>query len=473
MSISSAFNNALSGLSANSRLTDVISGNLANALTPGYAPRELGLQAQGGRGGVAVTGITRHVDPVLLGDRRLADSALANTQTRADFATSVERAIGLPGDGSGLVDRLIAFEAAVTSASSRPEDDIRLGAVLQEATALGAAMNRAAAQIETLRSRADAEIAGAVERLNTGLTQVAEINTRIVAARSAGHETASLEDQRQQVIDGIAELVPLRQLERSRGAVALVSTGGALLLDGRAAQIGFELTPLVAAHMTLQNGLVSGLEISGRQVQTGAGGPLTGGQLSAFVENRDGLGLDAQRGLDSLARDLIQRVEGLTPPPSPALFTDAGERFDPATDAGLAGRIAINQAIDPARGGAIFRLRTGPDAASPGAPADAPFLAALGLAITSLRAAAPGEIQRNLPGHAALLSSQIAQSRLASEGAVSFASGQTAELRQLELQGGVDSDAELQRLLLVEQAFSANARMIQTLDDMMQTLLRI
>jgi flagellar hook-associated protein 1 FlgK len=31
----------------------------------------------------------------------------------------------------------------------------------------------------------------------------------------------------------------------------------------------------------------------------------------------------------------------------------------------------------------------------------------------------------------------------------------------------------MQRLLLVEQAFAANARMIQTIDDMMQTLLRI
>lgn len=473
MSISTALNSALSGLTANSRMTDVIAGNLANALTPGYAPRELSLQAQGTRGGVTVTGVTRHVDPVLVADRRLADSALADAQTRAGFAASVERALGLPGDGGSIADRLSSLEASIVTASSRPEDNSRLSAVLRDAVALATAMNDAAGQVETLRSRADADIAEAVARLDTDLARVAGINSRIVTARSAGHETASLEDRRQQAIDAIAELVPIRQLERDRGAVALVSTGGALLLDGRAARIEFEATPLVAAHMTAENGLVSGLEINGHPVPTAADGPLAGGRLAALFDNRDGLGLEAQRDLDALARDLVERTEGLTPPPSPGLFTDAGARFDPAYEAGLAGRVAVNPAIDPADGGALFRLRTGPDATAPGATAQAPYLMAFGSALAARQPLAAGQARHDLAGHSAQITSRIAQARLAADNAVSFASGQAGELREMELRGGVDSDAELQRLLLVEQAFTANARMIQTLDDMMQTLLRI
>lgn len=473
MSISAALNSALSGLNANSRLTDVISGNLANALTPGFAPRELGLQAQGPGGGVTVTGVTRRIDPALLADRRLADSALADARTRADFASAIERVPGLPGEGGSIADRLAAFEAAIVSASSRPEESTRLEAVLRAASALGTTLNGAAGQIETLRSRADAGIANATDRLNAGLGQVSDLNTRIVAARAAGNDTTAFEDRRQQAIDTIAELVPIRQLERDRGAVALVSTGGALLLDGRAAQIGFAPTPLVAAHMTAENGLLSGLEIDGRPVATGPGGPLAGGHLGALFENRDGLGLAAQRDLDALARDLIDRVGSLTPPPAPALFTDMGGRFDPANETGLAGRIAVNAAVDPARGGALFRLRDGPDATSAGAPAEAAYLAALGSALAAREAPGPGAAQRDLSGHVAGVTSRLAQARLGAETSLSFASGQAGELRELELRGGVDSDAELQRLLLVEQAFSANARMIQTLDDMMQTLLRI
>ena len=222
MSISAALNSALSGLSASSRQTDVISGNLANALTPGYAPRELGLQAQGTRGGVTVTGITRHVDPVLLGDRRLADSALADAQTRAGFAASVERALGLPGEGDSLVDRIAAVEAAIAAASARPEDDIRLGAVLRDLTALGAALNTASGQIETLRSRADAEISDAVGRLNTGLAQVPR-STRASSRRARGSR------------DGVARGSAAAGDRRYRGTGPAAATGA--VARGRGARL--------------------------------------------------------------------------------------------------------------------------------------------------------------------------------------------------------------------------------------------
>ena len=75
--------------------------------------------------------------------------------------------------------------------------------------------------------------------------------------------------------------------------------------------------------------------------------------------------------------------------------------------------------------------------------------------------------------HAATLISSLSLERVATEERQSFATGQAAEFRAQELATGVDSDAELQRLLLVEQAFGANARMIQTIDDMLDTLLRI
>lgn len=38
---------------------------------------------------------------------------------------------------------------------------------------------------------------------------------------------------------------------------------------------------------------------------------------------------------------------------------------------------------------------------------------------------------------------------------------------------GVDSDAEMQKLLQYEQAYAANARVIQAVNDMMDQLLRI
>jgi len=89
------------------------------------------------------------------------------------------------------------------------------------------------------------------------------------------------------------------------------------------------------------------------------------------------------------------------------------------------------------------------------------------------RPIAPGLVTRSSSDHLANVTGQIANDRLSADQQVSFATTQATELQSLQLENGVDTDAEMQRLLLVEQAFSANARMIQTIDEMMQTLLRI
>ena len=74
MSISSAFSNATSGLTATSRLAEVVSSNIANAMTEGYARREVSLSARTG-GGVSIDGVSRAVSDSLQQNLRLAGAA--------------------------------------------------------------------------------------------------------------------------------------------------------------------------------------------------------------------------------------------------------------------------------------------------------------------------------------------------------------------------------------------------------------
>lgn len=478
MTISGALSNALSGLNASSRMADIISTNLANVLTEGYAPREISLQSQRDGRGVAVAGVIRHVDTALLGDRRLADSARAGAQTRVTFAASLERAIGVVDDVGSLSARLTDFEATLITAAARPEEPSRLQAVVDAATGLTGRINEIAGDIETLRSQADAAIARTVGDLNAGLQQVVTLNSRITAAGASGRGTEALQDERQRVIDRLAEIVPLRQLPRAHGAVALMTTGGVVLLDGRAVAVEFDAVPVVAAHMTQDNGLLSGLSVADQPVSSDEAGPLGGGRLSALFDNRDRAGPEALAALDEIARVIVESVAqtGLDPtlaPGAPGLFTDAGAALSPAQMVGLSGRIAVNAAVDPGAGGALSRLRDGLGAVSAGPPGQAGLLQRLSTALDTPTGTASDPVARTIAGHVAAFAGQVAQARLAAEETASFATGQASELRALELESGVDSDAELQRLLFVEQSFAANARMIQTIDDMMQTLLRI
>lgn len=484
MSISTALSNALTGLTASSRAAGVVSTNLANILTDGYAPRSIELTTQGdGRGGgVAVVGVTRNVDEGLLSERRLADSALGYNDAMAGFLARFETEMGLPDEPSSLTARIAAFEASLASAATKPEEEARLTEVALRGAELAEKLNAISGRIEAERTAADTQINQAVDRVNTLLSQVQTLNAHIVNARNTGHPAASFEDQRQRVIDELSDYVPVRSADRGNGALALYTPGGAVLIDGRPAELSFAPSNLVAAHMTEANGLLSGLEINGVPItSSGENSPIAGGRLAGLFEIRDSLGVDAQAQVDATARNLIERFQdaGLDTtraPGAPGLFTDNGSSFAVADEVGLAGRIALNAAVDVRQGGAAWRLRDGLGATGPGLPGNAGLLIDLSAAIGGTNAMASGDLgatARSFSGHATSFVSRVGQQTITVEQTLSFAISRQAGLKDIELQQGVDSDEQMQRLLLIEQAYSANARMIQTADEMIQALLRI
>lgn len=483
MSISSALSSAVSGLTASARAADVASSNLANVLTEGYAPRSLELETLGyRRPGVRVTGIVRNVDDSLVADRRQADAALAFANTRADFVVRLQSTLGTPENAASLSGRMAAFEASLVAASNAPENTVMLQDVVVRAQDLTRTFNAVSDEIQSQRTEAESRIAQTVSRVNTLLENIQELNAAITTHAGNDHHAAALLDHRQAQIDELAALIPVQQVPRGRGAVALFTPGGAVLIDGNPARLDFTASNVVAPHMTLGNGLLSGLTINGVSVPpSGAGSPVQGGQLSALFSVRDDLAVDAQTQVDALARNMLERVQqaGLDPTTSagdPGLFTDSGAAFNPLNEVGVAGRIELNLLVDPDQGGAVWRLRDGLGAALPGPPGNAVLLSGLAAAINdpvSLASGNLGGTARDMAGHLATFNSQLGGTRLSLDQSVSFASARQTELVALELENGVDTDAELQRLLLIEQAYAANARMIETVEEMMNALLRI
>ena len=137
MSLSHALSNALSGLTASSRMAEIVSANLANVLTDGYGRRSVELSAQtiGGRGaGVTIDGISRRTDRAMIADRRTTESALSRQETLAKTLTRLETAVGVTGDDTALGGRIAALEQALVAASADPGSDIRLAAVVADAS---------------------------------------------------------------------------------------------------------------------------------------------------------------------------------------------------------------------------------------------------------------------------------------------------------------------------------------------------
>jgi acetyl-CoA carboxylase carboxyltransferase component len=100
MSITGAVANALSGLTASARSAEVISSNIANAMTDSYARREVVLanQVLGSTGaGVRVADIARVTDQTAIAERRLARASLGAAEVTAGFHARMGARSGVDG----------------------------------------------------------------------------------------------------------------------------------------------------------------------------------------------------------------------------------------------------------------------------------------------------------------------------------------------------------------------------------------
>ncbi len=485
MSISAAMSNAVSGLTAASRSGEVVSSNVANATTDGYATRELQTSTRvvgGETAGVAVDCVQRNVDAGLLADRRLADAELSLEEGKEGFYIALDDLVGSPEDDASISGQVRSFETALTTAASRPDSDARLSDVLDSAKGLAASISAASDGVQAERLAADQAIANQIADLNQGLENLADLNAEISRLNGAGRDVTGLEEQRQRVIDGISEIVPVKEVPRADSKVALYTTGGAILFDETPKNFDFTSVNQITADMTRASGALSGITLDGRPMEAqGPYAPLGGGSLEAAFSVRDDLGPDAQSQFDALARDLIERFEdpALDPtlaPGSAGLFTDGGTPLDVTDTVDLAGRLTVNASVDPAAGGEVTRLRDGLGSAAPGEVGNASLLYASLDALTTIRTPSDTSVTSTAGSFGSLVSSfdaRLAQDLSDAEQEVGFATSRQSSLRELELTQGVDTDQELQKLLLIEQAYAANAQVIETLDRLIQELIAI
>jgi flagellar hook-associated protein 1 FlgK len=485
MSLSTGFASAVSGLTAVNKQVEVISNNIANATTAGYGRRELVTTAwsAGGNGlGVRIVGVSRQADLALQNDRRAAEAADAGTSVQAAALSSIEQAIGTTDSEVSLQSRIFDFDSSLIEAASRPDSEARLQAVVTAARALTEQIGSAARKTQDLRAGADATIASTVDSLNSSLARVADLNSQIRGIKAGGKDASALMDQRQQLIDKIGKDIPVRVTQREDGSVALFSTGGAVLVDGTASKFGFTQTGFMTADLSVENGTLSGLTLNGRPVSTSAdSNPLAGGALIAQFTVRDDIGVEAQQQLDAVARDLVERfsasgLDSTVATGAAGLFTDAGAAFDPADETGLAQRLTLNPATDPEQGGAVWRIRDGLGAATSGSGGATDLLLAYSSALQDQRQPVSGNFlpgQRSFAALASDLISGVASDRLTAESEQGHAAAKALALTTQETAAGVDSDQEMQALLVMEKAYAANAKVISAIGAMLDTLLEI
>lgn len=475
MSFAGTISNALSGMRASSLAAELVSSNLANATNETYGPRSLQISSRV-IGGVAVDGVERSVDKALLAEWRSSHSEVSGYDTTAAFLSRAERLLSSPDNPNSISAKATAFEAALVTAASRPDLTHRLESVISSARSLTEQISQAAGGLQELRSEADAQISKSVSTLNDKLERVAELNAQIITGTSQGKNISAIADLRQAALDEISELVSIRTAERDQGSVAVMTKSGIVLLDGTARKIDFSSTAIVTEHMSRASGDLSSLSMNGTEIDPSR---LKSGRLAALFTLRDETFPGFQTELDAVARNLVTRFQDPSLDPTlgaadAGLFTDNGTVFTVANETGLSRRLEVNAAVDPVSGGETWKLRDGINATTSGSVGDGSILQSMRDVLTHPATIGSGKFSGQHVGFHDLSSnflSDIGTKLTREEDRQSYAAAKNAELTQRKFQDGVDTDAELQTLLQIEKAYAANAKVLQTVDEMLDVLM--
>ncbi len=481
MSLTAAMSTALSGLTANVRAVSLISNNIANADTDGYARRVLDLSVAnvGTTGGVQINSVVRQTDTYLTSDRRVLQAELAYTNEMQSFYETMDSVVGNAEESGSLTDLLTQFENALITAASNPAEDIRLENLAYTAEDLVEKINDISTEIQTYRETADENIESMVDIVNENLEAIAEINVQIIKVAARDGDTSSLQDQQAVLLDEITTYIPISTTLQDNDTIHVYTNGGLALLENNVSTLEFEKSNIIEAGVSYEDGNLSGLVINGNEINTTSTGTIAGGAIAAMFEIRDEIAVEEQAQIDAIAMDLIERVATTSVDPTidptldPALFTDSGAVFDPTNEVGIASRLTLNSDVSP-DGGEFWKLRDGLGATVEGNVGDATILNAIADSLTEEvvpTSASLDAVNSSFVSHIQDFSSEVSASLTRAQNDTTYTNTRYLASSEAELAIGVDTDQELQLLIRAEQQYAANAQVMSVIDELMQTLL--
>lgn len=456
MSDFSGLSTAISGLNAHRKRIDVISQNIANVETPGYHRQVTELDAigsgrpglfsgpAGSHGGVEAS-VSRRWDQILDTNAKNERSRSSSLEAQAAALTALESNIGSFSSG-GLAERLQELFNGFDDLANNPKDMAVRNVVLGNADAVASAINLEAATIDNAHQSAVERVTVFVDQLNSLAEGIAQLDTDITAGVASGDAPNGLIDARDRMATELAGLTDITVSYEIDGQVRLGLNGHNLVSDGQ-----FRPVTLVSVG----DPALAPLGYQRYEIQSDAGRTLElrGGAIHGTLVTANDLIPEHRRTLDQVANDLASTVNALHAAGTGLDGTTGNNLFDSTTTTAKTFAVSADLIGEP------LKL-----AASDGT----------GVLNNSI-ASAIADLGTDPSGPAAMHAEMLAglgnRVRLLTNSAetAALASGRANEALQSEV--GVSLDEELADLVSAQRAYEASARMISTIDGMLDTLI--
>ena len=460
-----ALNTAYTGLVAARQGLAVVGDNISNSTTVGYSRQEVTTSSMtpatvGGFAnplqvgdGVSVNAVTRVTSA--LADAQVRSSSAADGYARetATQLSSIESALNEPGD-NGLSTSLQQFWSAwqnVSTTSNSPSaatSVIAAGKHVADGIAQG--YTAAANQWSAVRGSVDSIVA----TINADATQIAALNGQIRTITGGGGDANGLLDQVATIANTLASLSGATIRNNGNGTTDV-------LLGGNALVTGTTVHAIAAAGSTLLDGASASPVTIGFIDNPAATATISGGTLGADLAilapaNPAGTGgaiAQAAEYYNTMATTLATSVNSIMQTGATASGA-TGLAFFTISDPTHA---AISLAVAPTD-------QTGIAAATPGSGASNGDIASRIAALTSSTTGADSQWERFVVQIGQASSAASSQASIASSGLSTAVAAQSSV-------SAVSTDQETTNMLTYQNAFSAAARVMSTINDMLNTLI--
>ena len=440
----------------------VTGNNIANVNTPGYSRQRLNLSSDvplntgiGSVGtGVAANEIERVYDRFLGVQINNETQSLGQWEAYKDSVERVEMVFDESG-GYGLNQVMSEFWNSWQDLTNNPSGSIERTVLVAKSEMLTATLSQNYEDLQQIQRDIDSNIEGAVGEINRLSENLVDLNQKIIQSELGGHMANEYRDQRDLVLKELSELIDISSFEDANGGTTVSVGSGQVLVEGTHTY-SLSTQPDASGHRD-----ITWIDSSGNSVIISD--DISKGKLKGWLDARDVDINDSLNKLDTLAQDLMAAVNPLHAN-GYGLDNINGRDFFTieATAAATAAGIQVNSLI----AGDTNRIAAAEGADKPGDNRNA-------IAIAKLQDMPT--MNGSTVTFGAYYDSMVSDAGLAVQQATSYYDHQSQMVRQVENYresiSGVSIDEETVNLIKYQKAYQAAAKLINTADEMMETIL--
>lgn len=438
---------------------EVTGSNVANASTPGYVRQRAVLAAKSPgevagnatQTGVEITTIERLYDRFIEFQMVDQSAQVGDASIRKETFDRVE-AIFNETDGGGLNDLLNQFWTAWEDLSANPTGQVERTALANAADSLATMVREYAGELYSIQTDLNVQIEASVTQLNGYLSDLSDLNDKIVQGYSGGVNVNNLLDQRSELLKKTAGLIDIQYVEETGGAVNVFTADGRALVQGNSS---WQLA-------VRDNGAGFYDVVYADNPTVAINDAIGGGKLSGMLGMRDTTVAGYLTELDELAGTLINTVNAQHASGYDNYRNVGGNFFEPLGSTGARDMQVADVILDdPNRIAAAASVNAdGDNARAISGIKDDPVLMSGSLST-------PGDFYAALVGQ---IGQDVAE---AGRTATHEASVMTQMTNAQEQRSGVSTDEEMMNLIKFQMGYSAAAKLASAADEMLQSLLEL